>query len=823
MPIKKSELYSSIWKSCDELRGGMDASQYKDYVLVLLFVKYVSDRAESDKSFLIEIPEGASFRDLIALDGKTDIGDKMNKVIAKLADAADLRGVLDVADWNDGDKLGKDKDKVDRLSKLIRIFQRLDFRANRPGGDDLLGDAYEYLMRHFATESGKSKGQFYTPAEVSRVMADLLDLQRATRAEQSIYDPTCGSGSLLIKVFEKARERSHELTKQRLELSVYGQEKDNATFALAKMNMVLHGILTAELHKGDTLSDPCIFNEPDPLKLKKYDFIVANPPFSTKSWSSGVDLTRYGRFAYGTPPEKNGDYAFLLHILTSLKPTGRAVVVLPHGVLFRGGKEGEIRRKLVEDGHILAIIGLPANLFYGTGIPACLIVLDKEHAASRDAIFMIDASRDYKKDGNKNRLREQDLHKIVDTFSTSRDLPGYSRRVPISEIKDPKNAYNLNIPRYIDASDAEDRHDLTAHMLGGIPARDLDALAPFWRVFPDLRATLFHPTARPGYFDATPLAKPLRQTIAAHPQFLAWRTQAQARFTTWRAQAEAELLNFKTNANPRPVVDRLGESMLAAFADDPLLNPYDMYQRLRDYWDDTMQDDLYAIAEVGWRDAAKLSPIEKGSKDAVALTVKKIKYRADLLPPALLTAYDKNLARIQAELDAHEAARAAADQAAADLLDEHSGEDGLLADLLNDKGKLPAAALKQRLKELERDRSDDAQAELTVLRDYKKLIDEEAAAADKVNDRQDTLDVQLHARYTALTEDDVKAIAIRLKWLDTLQAALQAEIDQIAQDLTAKLDTLTQRYADTLPALEAQVAALSSTVLQHLARMGVAS
>ncbi len=481
MTIKKSELYGSLWRSCDELRGGMDASQYKDYVLTLLFMKYVSDKYAGKSDALIEVPEGGSFANMVAVKGDKEIGEKINKIIAKLADANELHGVIDVANFNDPDKLGKGKEMQDRLSRLVAIFDVLDFRSNRPGGDDLLGDAYEYLMRHFATESGKSKGQFYTPAEVSQVMAKVVGVGPETKQDQTIYDPTCGSGSLLLKA---AEESPHGI-------SIYGQEMDVATWALARMNMILHGHPTAELWRDNTISDPYFKNLDG--SLRTFDYAVANPPFSAKAWSTGLDPKHdsFKRFdGFGIPPARNGDYAFLLHLIRSLKSTGKGAIILPHGVLFRGNKEAEIRKNLIKRGLIKGIIGLPPNLFYGTGIPACIVVIDKEHAHMRTGIFMIDASRGFMKDGNKNRLRAQDIRRIVDVFRGQLDIPRYSRMVPVAEIASPANVYNLNIARYIDSSEPEDLHDLDAHLRGGIPDHDIDELQPFWAVFPSLRPEL---------------------------------------------------------------------------------------------------------------------------------------------------------------------------------------------------------------------------------------------------------------------------------------------------------------------------------------------
>src|SRR5436853_628316 len=363
MALKKSELYSSLWSSCDELRGGMDASQYKDYVLVLLFIKYISDKYAGVPFAPIIIPEGASFKDMVALKGKPDIGDQINKkIIAPLANANKLS---DFPDFNDDSKLGSGKEKADRLTNLIAIFENpaLDFSRNRAEGDDILGDAYEYLMRHFATESGKSKGQFYTPAEVSRVMAKVVGVGGAKSASQTIHDPTCGSGSLLLKAHDEGKSAT------RLDLALYGQEMDNATSALARMNMILHDCPTAEIWKDNVLANPH-FKEKNG-SLKTFDFVVANPPFSFKAWSTGFhpEEDEFKRFEFGIPPRKNGDHAFLLHILNTLKSAGKAAVNLPHGVLFRGGAEAAIRREIIRRGYIKGIIGLPPNLFYATSIP----------------------------------------------------------------------------------------------------------------------------------------------------------------------------------------------------------------------------------------------------------------------------------------------------------------------------------------------------------------------------------------------------------------------------------------------------------------------
>jgi type I restriction enzyme M protein len=587
MAVKKTELYSSLWASCDELRGGMDASQYKDYVLTLLFMKYVSDKYAGDAYADIEVPEGGSFQDMVALKGDKEIGDKINKIISALADKNGLKGVINVADFNDEDKLGKGKEMVDRLSNLVSIFDGIDLSANRVEGDDLLGDAYEYLMRHFATESGKSKGQFYTPAEVSRVLAKVVGITSETRQDQTVYDPTCGSGSLLLKVADEAPRG----------LTIYGQEMDNSTWALARMNMFMHGYPGHEIWRDNTLSSPYWKNEDG--SLKTFDFAVANPPFSYKSWSNGVNLADdpFDRFEYGTPPDKNGDYAFLLHILKSLKSTGKAAVILPHGVLFRGNAEARIRQNLVRQGYIKGIIGLPANLFYGTGIPACIIVIDKENADRRSGLFMVDASKGFMKDGNKNRLRSQDIHKIVDVFNRQIERPRYSRMVGLEEIE--KNDYNLNIPRYIDSSEPEDLHDLDAHLNGGIPDADVEALQAYWRVFPNLRSTLFAPSNRPNYSNSLVEANQVKATILSHAEFTAFADRALSIYTNWRKDHDERLKGIAIEDKPKELITILSEDLLARFAKADLLDKYDIYQLLMDYWAETMQDDVYVLVQDG--------------------------------------------------------------------------------------------------------------------------------------------------------------------------------------------------------------------------------
>ena len=794
MAIKKSELYSSLWKSCDELRGGMDASQYKDYVLVLLFVKYVSDKYAGDSYATIVIPEGGSFKDMVALKGKKDIGEGINKIIAELAEANDLKGVIDVADFDNADKLGKGKEMVDRLSNLVGIFQAesLDFSKNKAEGDDILGDAYEYLMRHFATESGKSKGQFYTPAEVSRVIAKVIGVSQTKSQDQTIYDPTCGSGSLLLK----AADETHQ------GVTIYGQEMDNATAALAKMNMILHGNPTAEIWQDNTLSQPHFKNGET---LKTFDFAVANPPFSAKAWSNGFDPAndRYDRFSYGIPPAKNGDYAFLLHLIRSLKSKGKGAIILPHGVLFRGNVEAEIRKNIVCNGIIKGIIGLPANLFYGTGIPACIIVVDKENADNpQKGIFMIDASKGFVKDGNKNRLREQDIHKIVDVFNKQTEVPKYARTVPVAEIE--QNEYNLNIPRYIDSQEPEDRQDIEAHLLGDIPRQDIDDLDEYWHVCPSLKDALFTKSTRYGYLKLKISEDEIKHTIFAHPEFVCYIQAVNTVFRDWQKVNAPILERVCIGTKPKEVIRKLSESILQSFADINLVDKYDVYQHLMTYWLETMQDDAHLIAVDGWK--AELSQV-KGKKD---------EWDSDLLPKQLVinryfAAEQKVIAQLEADCDAISHQKEAMEE-------EHSGEDGLLEEVKTEKGKIRRGNVQKRIKDIKNDVG--SIEELEVLNAYLELMELEAGANKKIKDAQKALDEKVIVRYKALTEDEVKIMVVGDKWLAAISKDVNTDVERISQRLTLRIKELAERYATPMPAMNAQVDELEMKVNGHLEKMG---
>lgn len=806
MAIKKSELYSTLWKCCDELRGGMDASQYKDYVLVILFVKYISDKSRSDNKFNIQIPNGCHFEDFVSLKGDTNIGEEMNKKMAKLAEANQLDGVF-IADFDDDKKLGKGKDKVDTLSNLIAVFQNenLDFSKNRAADDDLIGDAYEYLMKNFATESGKSKGQFYTPGEVSRVMAKIIGLNNAKNGvKTTIYDPTCGSGSLLLRAMNETPEGA----------TVYGQEKDNTTVGLAKMNMILHNEIYADIRQGNTINNPQFLQDD---KLKTFDYIVANPPFSTKSWRNGAktedEYHRWGEgINIGIPPEKNGDYAFLLHIVRSLNRTGCGACILPHGVLFRGNSEAHIRKYLVaERRYIKGIIGLPANLFYGTGIPACIIVIEKSQAAERKGVFMIDAKNDYIKDGAKNRLREQDIRRIVDVWQAQRDVNHYARFVSIEEIE--SNNYNLNIPRYISAPDTEILQDIDAHLYGGLPKHDIDQLDDYWNVCSSLREDLFceHPT-RIGYYSLNCEQDSIRDIVIENSDFKKQKIFFEDSFTKWCDRHKEQLQSLSEGFAPKLLIEQISSSLLEVFKEDKsLVNAYDVFDCLMNYWSETMQDDCYIISSGGWVVQLETPQPTLKKKEKKAIAPEDVV--CDLLPVSIVI--EEFFAKENEEIIKKEELLTQKENELSELIEEHTenyfDEDNFENNKINDSN------IKKRIKILDKKADKD---EIDVLEKYLKLKKEISEVRKVIKELKLKLLLALDKKYKELTEEEIKRLVIENKWFATLQKHLESEMQRISQQLTSKISSLAERYSQTLQEIDNDINSLEEKVAKHLQQMG---
>ena len=803
MAIKKSQLYSALWDGCNELRGGMDASQYKDYVLVILFVKYISDKAKKDTDMIISVPEGCSFDDMVALKGKTDIGEKMNEILEKLAAENGLTGVITNADFSDENKLGKGKDLVETVSKLIAVFQReeLDFSNNRAADDDLIGDAYEYLMKNFASESGKSKGQFYTPAEVSRIMAKVIGIGKDERQMISIYDPTCGSGSLLLRAKAEARHN----------VSIDGQEMDLATIGMARMSMIIHGVDDAELRHGDTLNDP--LHKENDTTLQAFDYVVANPPFSKKGWrKSAKEQDIFGRWGFGdnfapVPPPGCGDYAFLLHIIKSLKTQGHAACILPHGVLFRGGAEAEIRKFLVKKRWISGIIGLPSNLFYGTGIPACIIIIDKEHAAGSRGIFMIDAKEGFQKDGAKNRLREQDIKLIVDTWEAHVPVPHYAKFVPFADIA--VNDYNLNIPRYVVPEDKEIRQDIYAHLHGGLPAHDVEEVfAQLWDACPSLKDRLFRKEAN-GYYSLVPAADSISESVNADASYQKQNALYAKVVEDWCQKVACDMLaSVKEECEPKSLIERWSGMLLeSAKADLKLVDPYNVYEILMNYWTEAMQDDCYMVSRDGWkvalRDTKKKSTFEDLDCDLLPVSVVVNKFFAADYASILAKRGEVELLTGEIESLSEENP---------DAFDE--GLYGMLEKVNEANVKKAVAAQKKHTVE----------ADVTTVKVWNKYLElcgKKKEVSKALSALVDAMTEKVREKYNAFKADEISNLVVNDKWLQELKGRSEAENKRVCESISNQVTVLNERYAKPLPNINEDIAKLSSEVNGFLKALGI--
>ncbi|WQT54909.1 type I restriction-modification system subunit M [Helicobacter pylori] len=814
MAIKKSELYSSLWAGADSLRGGMDASEYKNYVLNLLFLKYISDKARNNSFSEIEVPQGCFYEDILALEGDKEIGDKLNKIIAKIAERNDLKGVIDSVDFNDNTKLGEGKAMIDTLSNLVKIFADLSLGTHGALDDDLLGDAYEYLMRHFASESGKSKGQFYTPSEVSLLLSLLLGIDENTRQDKSIYDPACGSGSLLLKASSLAGKKG---------LTIYCQEKDISTTALCKMNMILHNSATADIAKGgsSTLSNPFFIKNG---MLQTFDYCLANPPFSLKNWTDGLSIDpkskqvindRFNRFEDGTPPEKNGDFAFLLHIIKSLKNTGKGAVILPHGVLFRGNAEGVIRKDLLLKGYIKGVIDLAPNLFYGTSIPACVIILDKENAHARKGVFMIDASKDFKKDGNKNRLREQDVQKMIDTFNAYKEIPYYSKMVSLEEIS--ANDYNLNIPRYI-ASKQELEKDLFAlinsHKASYLPKNEIKAYAPYFRVFKELKNTLFKKSDKEGYYALKIECQNIKDLITQSSEFQTFHASVLNAFD--RLDLFETFEHLEPGFNPKTLIESVCSKVLKEFEKVGILDKYGVYQLFKDYYNEVLQDDWFLISFNGFisaKELRKLTPLKDKNKKANYLeepdfVIQKTYYKSDLIPKNLIKQrfFEKEAKELEELENALNEKEALLDE----FIEEHSNEEGLFDGL-----KINESVLKKELKNATD--PEDKQILKTAL----EWLEAKNKALKMKNKAYEELELKAFHQYKNLEINEIKDLIIKDKWLNSLKNALENKIQKRINAFASALNGIISSYSNSLLELDKEVKESESKVLEHLKDLGL--
>ena len=895
MAVKKSELYALLWEACNKLRGGVEPSRYKDYVLVLLFFKYVSDRYKGQPFAEFTVKEGASFEDLIKAKGKSDVGERADKILQKFLEDNKLQGSLPAVSFNNPEELGAGKELVDKVSGLIAVFQNpaIDFKNNRASGDDIIGDAYEYFMMKFAQESGKSKGQFYTPSEVSRIIARLIgigDIKQTPGKKWTLYDPAAGSGSLLIRA---ADEAPVDVNGDSI-VTIFGQEKYPDTAGLAKMNFILHNKGTGEIKSGNALSNPQYKDDFD--ELRKFDFIVMNPPFSNKSWTDGIKISedKYKRFdGYGIPPEKNGDYAWFLHVLKSLNTNGKAGIVMPHGILFRGNAEATIRKQILDKKYIKAIVSLPGNLFYGTGIPACIVIIDKEKADERDGIFLIDASHGFKKDGSKNRLREQDIEKVVQTFINKQEIKGYSRFVKYSDITDAdKNDGNLNVPRYIQRIDDALPQNIAAHLKGGIPGTDIDSLKQLWGISPALKQEIFTCVDHVhNVYNLTLPSDEIEGVISEDDKILKEKKkETEIIFAKWSNSVRDIMLGITSNTNPKELIRQIADMLLDAYEPAQLLDHYDVYDCLLNYWNAKLQDDVYTIKVYGYeagRDidyeyAQKKIKDENGDTISVDDTNKIKSFDGALIPKEIIEAeyFADELKQLNALADQAASLEAELDE----MREEESGEDGLLKEVLNEKGdSIPRANLNKRIKELDVQKTSDAMEAITQLIDLfeegdteamEQLVKEapalaefdirnkngsigkaklkaawKAAAdtamvpeiyadeyavltkyADKMSEKDEAdkalkaaekeLDAKVKAKYGKLTIKEIKNLLFDKKWMAKLNADVVDEIEQVLNAMSSRLLLIAKRYEYTLGEIEERTAKSRAEVMAALERMG---
>lgn len=831
MAVKKSELYSILWEACNKLRGGVEPSRYKDYVLVLLFFKYVSDRYKGKRFAEFEVNEGASFDDLVKAAGKSDVGERVDIIIQKFLENNKLKGLLPDVSFNNPDELGKGKELVDKVSGLIRVFQNpaIDFKSNMASGDDIIGDAYEYFMMKFAQESGKSKGQFYTPSEVSRTVARLIGIGNIDTTAQrpyTLHDPAAGSGSLLIRAADEAPNRADGSSL----VDIYGQEKYQDTAGLAKMNFILHNKATGEIKAANTLSDPQYIN--DFGELTKFDFIVMNPPFSDKDWTDGikVDKDKFKRFdGYNTtPPKKNGDYAWFLHVLKALKPTGKAGIILPHGILFRGNSEETIRKEILKKKWIKGIVSLPSNLFYGTGIPACIILVDKENVDERKGIFFIDASDGYKKDGDKNRLREQDIEKIVQTFNNKTEINGYSRFVSYEEI-DKNHDGNLNVPRYIQKIDETLPQNIESHLNGGIPKLDIESLEKLWEVSPGLKTKLFKPKDEiKGIFDLKVIPEAVEETIAQDSNIEGEATkESEQLFSDFEKSAADTLLGINADTDPKKIIRHLGFAMLASYDASKIISNYDAYDVLLNYWNEKLQDDVYVIKSLGYEAAREIEYVytTKKGKDENGDEIKvedksKIKSFDGVLIPREIIEKEYFAIELNEIEELNEQVNILISEMD-EMIEEQSGEESLFAEVLNDKGdSITKGNLNNRIKLIEAKKESEDAAVLEELLGY--FNDDKLKAEDfaqqqsnianydvrnkdgKLGKQKISTAIKLAKETATIPEDYIEEYTLLLAYqekvnqLDKNNKAIKDKISELDEKVTNKYSELSMEEIKTL-------------------------
>ena len=868
MALKKSEIYSTLTKCTNKLRSnsGIGAESFKNYVLILLFLKYVSDKIKSGEPTLLEVPDGCTFDDIIALKGKKEIGDSINKIIGKIADRNGLHDIINLTDHDFCDKkLGSADESSKLISELVAAFQDdgLDFSQNRAADDDLIGDAYEFLMRNFASQAGKDKGQFYTPTEVSRLIAQVIGIDLDERPQISAYDPTCGSGSLLLRVRAIAKNN----------VSLDGQDIDPANIELSYLNMFIHGCETADIRVGDTLNSP---KHVENGKLRTYDYVVSNPKFSLHNWMNGAkEEDQYGRWSteIGVPPQQYGDFAFLMHCVKSLKHDGVCAIILPNGVLTRGGDEAKLRKWLVEQRLLSGIIAFPANAFFGTSIAGNVLVIDKKRR--QDGVFFIDASElGYKDADSKIRLREQDIKRVTDVWRARKNVPFFAylatfdleqkenETVPMYEIE--RNGYALNLSLYVTPRDKEIHQNIEAHLHGSIPDFDVERMQQYWDVCEDLKYSLFS-SAREAFVNLAVPKEEISKTIEQNKSFQMQADIFTCTMSNWCKDIVKEMECVDIDNDPKSLIALWSQNILDTFKTcHSLVDAYDVYEQLMRYYNEHLQDDLYMISRDGWMPKL-IVPVKKN--------VKWTDLHCDLLPVEL--AIKKYIPEIKAKLDEHEANLVNVQDEINILLEdnEEDFQEQLFGGKLNAKNIRAKLVVCSTIKLSEDDveflqslmpyfeKNNKSNKEVvaricserkdlfgdidivtkkvvnTLLKEseiwqystseqrelwskYLNLLDKEAELKKAIKDVSSELLEAILKVYKEMTAEKAKPIVIHEKWLANISERISKEMESATHNISADICALAERYENTLGTLHNNYIDKENAVLKHLQDMG---
>lgn len=815
MALKKSEIYGTLVKCANKLRSnsGIGAESFKNYVLILLFLKYISDRKKSGETTGLEIPDGCSFDDIATFksngkekgkDKAESLGDKINKSITAIAEKNGLEDIINITDHDFCDKkLGSPEESNKLIKELVAAFQveGLDFSKNRAADDDLIGDAYEYLMRNFASLAGKDKGQFYTPTEVSRLMACLIGIDVDERPKISAYDPTCGSASLLLRVKAAAKHT----------VSLFGQDIDPANLELSHLNAFIHGCNTPDIRLGDTLNSP---KHVDNGELRTFDYIVSNPKFSLHNWMNGaLENDIYGRWnsEIGVPPQQYGDFAFLLHCIKSLNHDGKCAIILPNGVLTRGGSEAKLRKWIIEQKLLSGVIAFPQNAFFGTTIAGNVLIIDKKH--KQDGVFFIDASDlGYKDDDSKIRLREQDIKRITDVWRERKDVPhfahlsSYERKKldgeTVAKYEIERNDFALNLSLYVVPVDKEVHQNIDAHLHGGLPESDIERMQNYWDICPTLKNDLFKPQ-RDGYEELGIDKKDILQTIENNDSFCKQAKKFTTSLVQWCNEIKPEMYSVAKGNDPKSIIASWGQSLLEKFKKcKSLVGAYDVYDQLMNYYKDSMQDDLYMISNGGWETSLNI-PTKK--------TVKWSDLSCDLLP--VNVAIDYFLSDLKGDLEKEEAELASLQEKMEDFKEDNE-ENFVESDFFF--GKLNETNLKKALK------GTCSKEQHDLWNEYLSLMQEERLLKNNVKKTSSQLLKEIIRVYAEIKNDEetTKKIIIENKWLKDISNLISNEMQKVTESISAETTNLTNRYEYTMKNLLDDFTKKERAVGSYLKKMG---